>query len=310
MISAVSPVYHGEKTVRPLVERLMTVLSQMNEEVEIILVEDGSPDDSWSAIESVCRDYLQVKGVRLSRNFGQHYAITAGLEHATGDWVVVMDCDLQDQPEEIPCLYKKAQEGYDIVFAQRKLRQDRLFKRWSSKVFYSVFGYLTGTRQDPSIANFGIYNRRVVKAILSMNDAIRFFPTMVQWVGFKSTKIEVEHSSREEGKSTYSWSKLFKLAWNNIIAFSDKPLKILMTIGVVLSIFSFLLGLAYLYRYLSGQITVLGYTSLILAITFFSGLIMSMLGLIGIYVGKTFNQVKERPTFIVSDTLNVHNEPQ
>ncbi len=304
-ISVVSPVYLGEKMVHLLVERLNNTLNAIGTDFEIILVEDGSPDNSWQEIEKVCQTDPNVKGIKLSRNFGQHYAITAGLQAAEGDWIVVMDCDLQDQPEEIPKLFEKTKSGYDIVYAQRTIRHDGFLKKLSSKLFYSVFGYLTGTEQDASIANFGIYHQKVIKAVLSMDDYIRYFPTMVQWVGFNSTKINVEHASRNEGKSSYSWRSLFKLATNNIIAFSDKPLRIVTRIGFALSMISFITGLVYFIRYLSGQIEVLGFTSLILAITFLSGIIISTLGLVGVYLGRTFEQAKGRPTYIVKERINL-----
>ena len=155
-ISIVSPVYRGEKMVAELVRRNVEALRSITEDYEIILVNDESPDNSWQSIEQECAKNPRVKGLNLSRNFGQHYAITAGLSYATGEWIVVMDCDLQDRPEEIPNLYAKAQEGYDSVLAQRIQRSHSWIKRFGSKCFYKVFSYLTETTQDSSVANFGI----------------------------------------------------------------------------------------------------------------------------------------------------------
>ncbi|MBL4752369.1 MAG: glycosyltransferase family 2 protein [Flavobacteriales bacterium] len=304
-ISIVSPVYFGEKLVQELVSRIIGTVSKITDDYEIILVEDGSPDKSWEEIQNACRANKKVKGIKLSRNFGQHYAITAGLQKASGDWVVVMDCDLQDRPEEITRLYEKAQEGYDTVFAQREFRQDSFIKRISSKIFYGLFSYLTDSDQDSSVANFGIYHQKVMSSILSMKDHVRYFPTMVQWVGFSSTKLGVEHNSRQEGKSSYSWAKLSKLAINNIIAFSNKPLRLTVRVGFMISFISFIIGLQYLYRYLSGEILVLGYTSLILSVWFLSGLIILILGIIGIYLGTTFDRVKDRPTYIIHKEINL-----
>lgn len=304
-ISIVSPVYLGQKLVPKLVERIKKSMSIISDNYEIILIDDGSPDNSWEAIQKACENDVYVKGIKLSRNFGQHYAITAGLKSAQGEWIVVMDCDLQDQPEEIGRLLEKTNEGFDIVYAQRKIRQDGFFKILSSKVFYKVFGYLTDTTQDHSIANFGVYHKNVINAVLSMNDYTRYFPTMIQWVGFNSTKVLVEHSPRMEGSSSYSWRKLTKLALDNIIAFSDKPLRLTIKLGFGLSILSFITGLIYLYQYSTGRIKVMGYTSIIVAITFSSGLIISTLGLIGLYLGKTFDQTKQRPTYIVGETVNI-----
>ena len=204
-ISIVSPVYRAEKMVHMLVERIVKSVSTITEDYEIILVNDASPDASWQMIEQKCAIDKRVKGVNLSRNFGQHYAITAGLNYAKGEWVVVMDCDLQDRPEEIPALYNKAQEGYDSVFAQRVQREDTWLKRLSSKAFYAVFGYLTDTKQDPSVANYGIYSHGVIQSILQMGDHFRYFPTMVQWVGFKKAYLPERRTSErklEEGPAS------------------------------------------------------------------------------------------------------------
>ncbi|WP_298548064.1 glycosyltransferase family 2 protein [uncultured Aquimarina sp.] len=304
-ISVVSPVYLGQKMVNELVNRIDESLSLICDTYEIILIEDGSPDESWDAIEQICKTNKNVKGVQLSRNFGQHYAITAGLACVTGEWVVVMDCDLQDKPEEIPNLFQKGLEGFDIVYAKREIRQDGFLKKISSKIFYKIFGYLTDSKQDSSIANFGIYHQKVIQSILSMKDHVRFFPTMVQWVGFRSTKIKVSHGWREEGKSSYSWRKLINLAFDNIISFSDKPLRLTIRLGLTIAFISFLSGIFYLYKYFNGEIKVLGFASIVISIWFLSGLIIFILGIIGTYLGKTFDKVKERPTYIISKKLNL-----
>ena len=303
-ISVVSPVFLAEAFVDELVNRLNKVLSDLSDQYEIILVEDGSPDKSWECIERICKEDSKVKGIKLSRNFGQHYAITAGLEQAVGDWIVVMDCDLQDMPEEIPKLFRKAKEGFDIVYARRLIRKDSFFKKITSKIFYRLFGYLTDSNQDPSIANFGIYHLKVVRAILDMKDQVRYFPTMVQWVGFSSTKIDVTHSARASGKSSYSWRKLLNLALDNMIAFSDKPLRLTIRLGFSISLISIFIGIFYIYRYLIGEIVVVGFASLVISIWFLSGLVIFILGILGVYLGKTFDRVKDRPTFIIHEKLN------
>lgn len=305
-LSVISPVYKGEKSINELVSRLNSVLQGQSMEYEIILVEDGCPNKTWQIIRELCKKNTRLKAVKLSRNFGQHYAISCGLEMAKGDWVVVMDCDLQDRPEEIPNLLQKASEGFDIVLAQRKNRTDGLLKRASSKLFYKLFGFLTGTEQDASIANFGIYHKKVIKAVLSMKDSIRYFPTLVQWVGFEKSKIEVIHDVRHEGPSSYTWAKLIKLAVKNIIAFSNKPLVFFVKLGIIVSMASFIIGLVQLYNYYTGKITVLGFTSIIITITFLSGLIILCLGIIGIYLGNIFNQVKHRPTYIIEESINLN----
>ena len=303
-ISVVSPVYQAAPIVPRLVSEVSSALGELTDSFEIILVDDRSRDDSWNAIKQECNKSSHVRGLRLSRNFGQHSAITAGLGLAKGEWIVVMDCDLQDRPDQISTLYRKALEGYDIVFARRRLRRDSRLKRFYSRAFYSVFSYLTETAQDAAIANFGIYHKKVIDAVLGMDDNIRYFPAMVQWVGFQSARVDVEHSSRAQGVSTYNLRKLLRLAINNIISFSDKPLRLVAQGGLILSAISFAIGLLYLVGFLLGIIKVAGYASLIISIWLTAGMNIFVLGLVGIYVGKAFEKIKGRPIFIIDEAVN------
>ncbi|MBB1574965.1 MAG: glycosyltransferase family 2 protein [Flavobacteriaceae bacterium] len=303
MISIVSPVYRAEKILPILVSEINLVMERIGEDYEIILVDDRSPDNSWEVMKVLSSQNPKIKSIRLSRNFGQHSAIFAGLTKTKGDWVVVMDCDMQDQPKEIAKLYKKALEGYDIVLGQRENRKDKFLKKLSSKLFYKVFNYLSGGQFNNEIGNFGIYKKKVIDSILNINDYIKFFPLFINWVGFKSTSIPIEHSSREEGKSSYSISRLLKLAFNVIISFSDKPLRLFINFGLGISILSFILGIYYLYLAVTHRITQPGFSSLILSIWFLSGIIISCIGIVGVYLGKTFDQTKNRPTFIIDEEL-------
>ena len=304
-ISVVSPVYRGEMMVSELVRRNVETLSGMGVDYEILLVNDASPDNSWQAIEAECIKNPRVKGINLSRNFGQHYAITAGLSYAQGEWIVVMDCDLQDRPEEIPNLYAKAQEGYDSVLAQRVQRSHSWFKKLGSKCFYKVFSYLTETEQDASVANFGIYNRKVIDAVLSMGDAMRYFPTQIQWVGFKRAYLPIQHDERAEGKSTYNLRRLFRLAFDTIISFSDKPMRLMVKMGLLVTLAAFIVGVVFIIRYCMGLIVVMGFASLIISLWLLGGIIISLIGVVGIYLGKLFEKAKDRPTFIVDKKINV-----
>lgn len=307
LISVVSPVYKGEKLVSKLVEQIIYSVSKITENYEIILIEDGSPDKSWDAIVKECKLNTKVKGIKLSRNFGQHYAITSGLKNAKGEWIVVMDCDLQDNPSEIPRLYEKTKEGNQIVLAQRKQRSDKFLKRLSSKVFYKLFSYLTDTKQDASVANFGVYNRNVINSILDMGDYYRYFPTLVQWVGYSKSYVPVHHQERDSGVSSYSISKLIKLAFDNIIAFSDKPLRLTIRIGLLVLFTAVAFGIYNIYKYFVGEITELGYASIILSIWFLAGIIILLLGIIGLYLGKTFETLKQRPAFIEEKKINLND---
>jgi len=304
LLSIVSPIYKGEKMMDELIRRITEAVHPMTDDYEIILVNDCSPDNSLAKIKEICAANPKVKGVNLSRNFGQHYAITAGLSKSSGEWVMVMDCDLQDRPEEIPNLYAKAQEGYDSVFAQRVERQDTFSKKLSSTLFYWVFSFLTGSKQDKSVANFGIYHRKVVNAILSMGDSIRYFPIMAQWVGFRKCYMPVEHAEREIGKSGYNLFKLLKLASDNMIGFSDKPLRLMLRLGFYIVIISLIIALWYVIKWAFGFIEVGGFTTMVISIWLAVGIITMMLGITGIYVGKIFDRVKGRPTFIIDELYN------
>ena len=303
MISIVSPVYRAEKILPILVSEINLVMERIGEDYEIILVDDRSPDNSWEVMKVPSSQNPKIKSIRLSRNFGQHSAIFAGLTKTKGDWVVVMDCDMQDQPKEIAKLYKKALEGYDIVLGQRENRKDKFLKKLSSKLFYKVFNYLSGGHFNNEIGNFGIYRKKAIDSILNINDYIKFFPLFINWVGFKSVSIPIEHGEREEGKSSYSISRLLKLAFNVIISFSDKPLRLFINFGLGISILSFVLGIYYLYLSITHKITQPGFSSLILSIWFLSGIIISCIGIVGVYLGKTFDQAKNRPTFIIDEEL-------
>ena len=303
MISIVSPVYRAEKILPILVSEINLVMERIGEDYEIILVDDRSPDNSWEVMKMLSNQNFKIKSIRLSRNFGQHSAIFAGLTRAKGDWVVVMDCDMQDQPKEIAKLYKKALEGYDIVLGQRENRKDKFLKKLTSRLFYKVFNYLSGANFDNNVANFGIYHQKTIKSILDMGDYVKFFSLFINWIGFKSVSIPIEHGEREEGKSTYSVGKLFKQAFNVIISFSDKPLRLFINFGLSISVLSVIVGMYYLYLALTGKIAQPGFSSLILSIWFLSGIIISCIGIVGVYLGKTFDQAKGRPTFIIDEEV-------
>jgi dolichol-phosphate mannosyltransferase len=298
-LSIVSPVYRAERIVDELVKRIKVAAEQLTTDYEIILVEDCGPDNSWAQIEKNAAIDKRVKGIKLSRNFGQHHAITAGLDACSGDWVVVMDCDLQDRPEEIVQLYQKALEGYDIVFARRVNRQDSFIKKQTSKLFYKVFSYLSGIPQDDTIANFGIYSKKVIAALNLMREPMRAFSPMARWVGFNKVALDVKHDERFEGSSSYNWGKLINLALDIALAYSDKPLRVVIKTGFVISSLAIFYALLNVYLYFVGVIHVTGFASLIISIWFLSGLIIFILGIVGLYIGKTFDGIKNRPLYLV-----------
>ena len=301
--SIVSPVYQAKDLVDELVRRLHAALAELSAAYEIVLVDDRSTDRSWERIQAQARRDVRVRGLRLSRNFGQHRAITAGLDHCRGEWVVVMDCDLQDRPEEIPALFAAAQRGYDLVLARRTVRRDSWHQKLLSRLFYRVLSYLTDVPQSPEVANFGIYHRQVIQAVLRMRESIRYFPTMVRWVGFRTGYLEVEHASRPAGASSYFLSRRLQLGLDILLANSDKPLRLTVKWGLLLAGGAFAFVPVTLLRYWLGQITQPGYTSLIISISFFAGLLLAVTGMVGLYIGKTFEQVKNRPLYLIDEEL-------
>ena len=301
-ISVITPVYGCKTCLHELYSRLRETLERITPDFEIILVNDDSPDDAWQTIIDLAQKDTRVKGINLSRNFGQHYAITAGLDYCKGEWIVVMDCDLQDQPEEIIKLHNEALNGYQIVYAQRIKRNDTWLKRGSSKLFYAILSYLTDTNQDPTIANFGIYHKKVIDSIRNMGDYHRYFPTMVRWVGFKHTKISVSHAKRVDDHTSYSFKKLSHLAIDIILSFSDKPLRMTVKFGFIISCLALIFAIYNLILFFNNKMLVPGFTSLIISVWFLSGLIILVLGVVGLYIGKAFDKVKGRPTYLIKDS--------
>lgn len=304
MLSVISPVYACEGCLEELVDRILAAVATCGMQAEIILVNDSSPDQSWPRICELAARHREVRGLRLSRNFGQHYAIAAGIEHSRGELVAVMDCDLQDRPEELPRLVEAARQGYDVVFGQRTQRQDSPLKRFTSYAFFRVLSYLTDVQQDHSTANFGVFSRKVIDTINHMPETDRCFPLMVKWTGFRSISVPVEHAERQQGNSSYSLSKLIRLATNIVLSYSDKPLRLVVRMGLIFSLVAFAIAPMAVYRYSLGDIAVAGFTSIIASIWLLGGATIFCLGVIGLYLGRLFNDTKGRPYYIVSDRLN------
>ena len=304
-ISIVSPVYRGEKMIDELVRRNVDSVSSITDDFEIILVNDASPDKSWDEILKQCAVNPRVKGINLSRNFGQHYAITAGLHYAKGDWVVVMDCDLQDRPEEIPNLYKKALEGFDIVYARRVVKHVGWWKRFSSVAFHAVLDWLSGIKSDPAIANFGIFSQRVITEYNRIPQQARSFGSIIGSLGFKRGYIDVEQDESARGGSSYTLRKLLAHSFNIIVSSTNKPLRMAVGVGFVMATVSFILALYNVIAKLTGIIRVSGYTTTIFSIWFVGGLLLFVMGVLGLYVGKIFDQVKGHPLYVVRDEVNI-----
>jgi len=302
-ISVVIPVYGCRECLEELHHRLVAALAAITPSYEIILVNDACPQNSWEVIKQIALKDPHVKGIDLSRNFGQIRAITAGLHYADGEWVVVMDCDLQDKPEEIVKLYNKAQEGYDVVFSKRAVRKDPLFKKLSAKAFYWLYGHFTSGAIDNSISNFSISRRMVMDNYKRMGDRNRAFLLFIKWMGFKSAEVAVDHAERASGKSSYTMRKQLRFALEIVTTQSNKPLILSIKVGFTVSLLAFLYALYLIIRYLIYDVSIAGWTSMIVSIYFVGGIILAQLGILGLYIGFVFDQTKGRPIFIVRERV-------
>lgn len=297
--SVVIPVYGSPGTLVELHRRLTEALSSVASSYEILMVEDASPDNSWEIIQRLASTDPHLHGIKLSRNFGQHAAITAGLNNCVGNWIIVMDCDLQDLPEEIPNLIQQAQLGFEQVVGLREDRADGRLKRIGSRLFFGLLSYLTGERLDARIGNFGIYKRPVIDAILSMGDTTRTFTILTRWVGFARSELPVQHGIRPHGRSSYSLRKLISLGLRTILGSSEKPLRLTVVFGMLVSFVSLLFTAWLVLRWWLWGGRVVGWTSTAVLLSFLSGTIIGSIGIVGLYVGRIFEQTKNRPVFVI-----------
>ncbi|MFC2949621.1 glycosyltransferase [Virgibacillus sediminis] len=304
LISVVIPVYGCETCLVELCSRIRDTITSIPAQYEIILVNDASPDGAWETIRKLSEQDTNITGLDFARNFGQHHAITAGLDYTNGDWVVVMDCDLQDRPEEIASLYQKALEGYEVVFGKRVERQDSWLKKKGSRLFYKIYDYFSGQSTDFTVANFSISAKKVVSGYRRMREQNRYFPLFIQWMGYRTAKIPVEHNARKEGKSSYNLSKLLTLATDAIVSQSNKPLRLSIQFGFLVSFASFLYALYLFARYFFLDERVAGWTSVMVSIFFIGGLIFFNFGILGLYIGKIFNETKARPLYLIRETTD------
>jgi len=307
-ITVVIPVYGCCDSLKNLYARLVKTIEVITTDFDIIMVNDASPDNSWAIIKELAVKDNRVKGINLSRNFGQHRAITAGIDQVNSDWTVVMDCDLQDQPEEILKLYNKAKEGFDIVFGRRVERQDSFLKKLGSYVFYKIYSYFTESQVDGSVANFSIISKKGIESLQGMREQNRAYPLFVNWIGFNRVNIDIEHGHREQGKSSYTLRKLINLAFDSIISQSNKPLKLSIKFGFVLSFLSMIYGLWLTLMYYAYSVPVAGWTSVMVSLYFIGGLLFANMGILGLYIGKAFDETKQRPLYIIQEKTFSENE--
>lgn len=299
-LSVVVPVYRCADCVSVLYDRIAAAVEPLGLEWELIFVDDRSPDAAWARIRALAESSARVRGIRLSRNFGQHAAITAGLSDASGAHVVVMDCDLQDRPEDIPRLYEQASAGHDIVFARRKNRHHSWFRRLAARMYFKLLNVFVDAKLDGEYGTFSILSRRVLDEFLRFRDRRRHYLFILNWLGFEHAAIDVEHAEREAGASSYSLRRLIAHALDGVFFQTTVLLRWIVYLGFIVSFAG--VGLAaYLIYFALVATPYPGWTSLAVLILLVGGFIIITAGVAGLYVGEIFDQVKERPLFIVDE---------
>jgi dolichol-phosphate mannosyltransferase len=305
-LSVVIPVYNEEGLIHELISRVQLNLRKISENFEIIIVDDGSEDSTWSLISLAAAKNNKLKGIKLSKNFGHHFAITAGLHSTDGEWVVVMDGDLQDRPEVIPQLFAETTKGFDVVFVSRKNRSGRIAYKLAQRIFYLILSRLSGIELNPEQANFSIINRKVVESFKLFPEYSRFYGSTIKWLGFRRSSIEADHGERFAGKPGYNFKKRFKLAIDIIISFSERPLQFAVAMGIAMSTLSIFGSIWIFYRAIFWGFTQIGWASIVFAILFIGGITITILGILGVYIGRIFQEVKRRPLFVISEKLNIN----
>lgn len=305
-ISIIIPAFNEGANIDALLARLFPILSELSSTWEIIFVDDGSSDDTLSRISYFHQINDQVKAVSLSRNFGKEIGIAAGLDHAHGAAVIIMDADLQHPPELIPTLIERWKNGFSIVYGQRMDRStDSFFRRSSTKLFYRIFAMFGETPLPQNAGDFRLLDRKAVEALKKMGERARFSKGLYAWIGFKSVGVPFEVAERRSGQSKFRPNVLFRFALDGIISFSTVPLRLWTYIGAFISGIALLVAFYSIISTLILGIDVPGFATLIVSITFFSGIQLLSLGIIGEYIGRIFAEVKGRPLYIVEEKIGL-----
>jgi dolichol-phosphate mannosyltransferase len=297
-LSVVVPVYKCADCLASLRERLARVLESTVSSFELVFVDDRSPDDSWAILRDLADHDERIRAVRLSRNFGQHAAITAGLAACRGYWVVVMDCDLQDPPEEIPRLLAKAREGYDVVLSKRVGRKQTWYRRLAGRVYFRLRNFFMRMDMSTEYSSLSLLSRKVVDAFLEVGDRDRQYMLVVHWLGFARAEIEFEHADRLAGRSSYTTRQLFQVAIEGFFFETTILLRWIVYLGFALAFVGTLLAAWFILAYFLFE-PYAGWTSVAVLLLLIGGFIITSLGVTGLYIGKIFAQVKDRPLYIV-----------
>lgn len=303
LVSVIIPAYNEATNIKPLVDHLIQILSETTYDFELIIINDGSSDNSLEVISELALSHTELYFIDFSRNFGHQNALKAGYDHARGQAVVCMDADLQHPPDFIPEMLKKWEGGFEVVLGQRKNKH--LHTGWGKKLssvfFYKLLNFISDTPIDPDTPDFRLIDQKLVKIIRELPEKDLFLRGLIPWVGYNKVILEYEQGNRLSGKSSYNPAKMFMLALSGITGFSVKPLHSAIFIGTVISGLSCLYIPYVLLKYFTGQV-ISGWSSLIITVTFLGGVQLFVLGIIGLYLGKLFIQVKDRPEYIIRKT--------
>ncbi len=302
-LSVVIPIYNEAEGINELHRRLTMAVKPLVDSYELIFVNDGSQDKSFQKLKAIARVDETVKYIGFSRNFGHQIAVTAGLNHATGDAVVIIDGDLQDPPEAIADLYQKYQEGYKVVYAKRRQRKgETFFKKFTAKLFYRILSKITAIDIPIDTGDFRIMDKIVVEQLNQMPEPNKFLRGQIAWIGFKQTFIEFDREERKYGETGYSVGKMFRFALDGITGFSNFPLRVASILGFWVSGIAFLIILYALYGYFILDKNVTGWTSMMVSVMFIGGIQLITIGIIGEYISRIQENVKQRPLYIVEET--------
>jgi polyisoprenyl-phosphate glycosyltransferase len=308
LLSIVVPVFNEEESITETVNRLLALRKNLEQEIdiELIFVDDGSKDNSLSLLRSLAEVTASVKVISFSRNFGHQVAITAGIDMAKGDYVAVIDADLQDPPELIGDMYHMALTGFDVVYGKRRSRAgETVFKKVTANAFYRLLNYMCEIDIPSDTGDFRLMSRKVVDAFKQLRERHRFVRGMVPWLGFKAMPLEYDRAERFAGETKYPLSKMLAFATNAILSFSSKPLTLAIRLGFMTILIGLVGGVYMLYLKLFTTTPVLGVTAIVLSIILFSGVQILLIGVVGEYIARIFEEIKGRPLYLVAETINI-----
>lgn len=302
--SVIIPVYNSEEIVKETVERTIQFFNDQNHSHEIILVNDGSKDKSWEKIKSIAEGNSQVIAINLLKNYGQHSAILCGIHHSKGNYLITLDDDLQNPPEEIIKLIQKINEGYDLVFAKFREKKHSSFRKKGSKLVNYFNRKIFNKPKDIVLTNFRIFTRNVANRVLSYKTFYPYIPGLLLMFSSSIANVETEHQARKVGSSNYSMFKILKLVARLLFNYSSFPLKVMTYIGVSVSLVSFLIGIYFILKKLIDGVAVEGWTTLIVLLSFFNGFLIIMVGIMGEYLARVLNQVSSTRAYETKELIN------